>query len=269
MTRREEDDMFKTLNFQYFEPLRDIIKSGVKNAAITLVGARRRGKSVLIRDLYYKIGHYYSEVYLFSGTADAQLDFWNFIPKKNIFQGVNETELERIWDSQKKVINSSKETDKKKMPHVLIIFDDVIQDNTGVRSSEFICKMYSNGRHLNICSILATQSFKKVSKHARDNTDITIAYNFKNGDDKDDFVRENISTVSPRLGKKILDSITCNQDYHCIIALNYINSLDTTQMIKKYLAEENPKPRKESRKVIIASAKESLYKISPSTYEFQ
>lgn len=260
--QKEEDAYFETLKFIYFDPERDIIKANVKNSAITLVGSRRRGKSYLIRDFYYKIGKYYDKVYLFSGTADVQKDFWNFIDPKNIYEGIDEVALNRILGEQKKVIDNSKETDKTKMPHVMIIFDDIIQDNTSAKSSDFICKMYSNGRHYNILSILATQSLKKISKHARDNTDITIAYAFKNGNDKDDFVDENFSVDSNRIGKKILDSITANEDYHCIVVLNYLATKDIEKMVMRYLADAKARKEPKRRQPIL---KMDLYRGSMTT----
>ncbi len=269
--QKKEDEYYNTLNFEYFDPERDIIKAGIKNATITLVGARRRGKSILIRDLYYKIGKHYTKVYLFSGTAEAQGSFWDFIPKKNIFYGVDETKLEKIWEEQGREIENSKETDKTKMPHVMIIFDDVINTNSGVRNSDFICKLYSNGRHYNILSILATQSYKKVSKHARDNTDISIAYSFKNTDDTDDFVKENFSVDSARLGRKIFDGITGNGDYHSIVVLSYLQSKDITKTIKKYLADPSPKMIKEPRKVKTTEKINGLYsnsKVNSGRYNF-
>lgn len=235
----EEKEYLDSLNFEYFHPVKDIIDAGIKNATITLVGKRRSGKSVLMKDFGYQIHSHFDSVYLFSGTSDVQGDFWDWIPKENIFQGLDEMAANTIWDMQKEIIMKSKETDKTKMPHVLVIFDDVITGNQGVRNSDFLAKLYSNGRHLNICSILATQSFKKVSKHVRDNTDISIAYKFKNGDDKKDFADENFVTDSAYLKQGIMDKITGQDDFHCIVVLNHINSTDLLTVVKKYKASND------------------------------
>lgn len=235
----EEDTYLDSLDFAYFDPVKDIVEAGIKNATITLVGKRRSGKSVLIRDFGYKLHKHFENVYLFSGTSDVQGEFWDWIPKDNIFEGLDETAANNIWKMQTEVIKNSRETDKSKMPHVLVIFDDVITGNQGVRNSDFLAKLYSNGRHVNICSILATQSFKKVSKHVRDNTDISIAYKFKNGDDKNDFAQENFVTSSGHLREGIMDKITGSNDFHCIVVLNHINSTDLLLTVKKYKADND------------------------------
>ncbi len=266
--QRHEDEYFETLNFKYFDPVRDIIKANVKDSAIVLVGSRRTGKSILIRDLYYKIHKYYEDVYLFTETYETNKTFWNFIDKKNVYKGIDEAALNRIWEIQERRINESKETDKHKMPHVLLILDDIIGDNSSAKSSDFLCKVFANGRHACICVLLATQTMKKISKHVRGNADISIGFYFKNIDDKHDFVDENFSVDSRRLGCKILDSIVAQEDHTGIVCLNYLHTTDIERKITKYQASEKVPKETGKRKMIISNHIEAPYKISQSKYRF-
>ena len=172
----KEQQFVDSLKLKVFDPVKDIINTdkNVKNASITIVGKRRSGKSELIRALYYKLKDYYKTFYLCTHTYETNKDFWKFIDPRNVIIGVNEARLNKIMEEQVAEINKAGSKDK--APYICVIFDDIINSESGVRYSDFISNIYANGRQYNIMNILATQSLKKVSKHVRDNTDITICY---------------------------------------------------------------------------------------------
>lgn len=231
----KENEYVDKLVIKAFDPVEDIIntKKNVKNASITIVGKRRSGKSELIRAMYYKLKGYYKSFYLCTYTYETNKEFWNFIPEKNIIHGINEERLKEILAKQVEEINNA--GSKELAPYICIIFDDIINDETGVRYSSFISNLYANGRHYNICSILATQSLKKVSKHARDNTDITVCYRLKNEEDREAVYSENLTAPSKGIGLKILDKVS-NVPYQSIVFLNYLDR-GNIDSVRTYIAD--------------------------------
>lgn len=236
---RMEQEYVDKLTFKKFDPVKHIIgpKINTKNASITIIGKRRSGKSNLIRDLYHKLKSYYKTFYLCTNTYATNKDFWKFIDPRNIIIGIDEARLSKIIDEQTEAIN--KEKTREDAPYVCIIFDDIITSETGVRYSDFISSLYANGRQYNIMSILATQSLKKVSKHARDNTDITICYRMKNLEDRKAVVEENFEAPTPGIGLKILRKI-CTEPFQCVVCLNYADEGDVSTL-RTYIADTNHK----------------------------
>lgn len=231
---------------QDFDIVKDIIKSriNVKNASVTIVGKRRSGKSVLIRDFYYSLKPYYKTFYLCTNTYDTNIAFWDFIDPQNVIRGIDEARLAKIFKEQEDLVKSA--GDNSKVPYICIIFDDIITSETGARYSDFISTLYANGRHYNTMSILATQSLKKISKHARDNTDITICYRLKNLEDRKTVVEENFEVPTPGIGLKLLRKV-CSVEHQAIVFLNYLIDGDIST-VRKYIA--NAKHKAPQRRTI-------------------
>jgi len=225
------------IDFDIFNMQTDILM----DSAVTIVGKRRSGKSELIRNIAYELRNKVKDVYLFSGTADTQMDFWNFVPIENVYKGLNEEKLDDIFESQKEMIQQAEadgNKDKSTLPYVMIIFDDVIKGAQGVRHSDKLAFMYCNGRHFNVLSMLCVQGYKSCSPQVRENTDVSIAFRFKNQNTSEDFVKENFNCSSD-IGRRIMTKI-CEDDenpHQCIVVLAHLRTGNIEKQIKKYTAQ--------------------------------
>lgn len=153
-----------------------------------LSGPSKSGKSNLARwslDKYYtsKVGDgsFFDKVYLLSPTC--HIDFlWSQLPgcehKHRIAQPTPK-HLKGILDSQiRKIAGSSSESAlrninpatlarrKQSSDKVLVIFDDAIAESKLINSPEFL-KIFIQGRHYNISSMVMTQSYMRVPRSVR------------------------------------------------------------------------------------------------------
>jgi hypothetical protein len=154
-----------------------------------LSGPSKSGKSNLARwsiENYYKHAtdaskSFFSKVYLLSPTA--HLDFmWSNLPgldfKNRIARPTPATLTKILQDQIKKITGStsenglrgmsSKELARKKQAadNVLIIFDDAISESSLINSPEFL-KIFIQGRHYGISSMVLTQSYMRVPRSVR------------------------------------------------------------------------------------------------------
>lgn len=217
----------------------DITKelSDKKNFSMTITSKRRTGKSVLLKDLCHKMKNWYSQVFLFSMTSDLQPELYDFIPNKNIFNSFNEAKIEEIWNRQEKLITSMKtlEVSDAEMPHILLIFDDVISDPR-VKKSEIFNRIAVAGRHIKLACITLSQTFTGLPPVVRVNVDCAIAFYLDSADNRESFAKQYLSTKSVRQGVLIFEKIT-KEEYNAIVCLNFRTSQNPEDTVKTYKAK--------------------------------
>jgi hypothetical protein len=212
-----------------------------------IIGKRRTGKSVFLKDMMYKIRKWYKQVYIFSETLYMQPNLYSFVPKENRFYSFDQAKLNEIWDKQAAKIMAQLEVDpdadKTKMDHIMIIFDDCINDNH-FRSSEILNRIHVSGRHLCISSIILSQVIGGrwgVNGVCRQNEDLVVCFILKSEDDRDLLVEQFLSTDTKKVGMKLFkDVVSGDQDeFQAIVIENYKNTRHYEKYVKKYVA--NPK----------------------------
>ena len=117
--------------------------SGKTNLLINMI---RKNKK---RNNYFK---QFDKVYMFSNSLHTIQKDLLLIPKKQLYNGINE--LEEVIEQ----IKSDEDTKN------LIILDDVISDLSNL---EYVEKMIFNRRHLNISIIMTSQVFNKINLKIR------------------------------------------------------------------------------------------------------
>jgi len=153
-----------------------------------LSGPSKSGKSNLARwclDKYYmrsKGKSWFDKIYLLSPTA--YLDhLWSDLPglkDDNRIPAPTADDLQMILDMQTKVINGGSlrapkmtksyarklHKRKEKADNILLIFDDAIAESSLINSSVFL-KIFIQGRHYGISSMVMSQSYMKVPRSVR------------------------------------------------------------------------------------------------------
>ena len=146
---------------------------------IIVVAPSNSGKSVLISNLisspdlpYRKF--FKKNIFIFSSTFnlnDPSFSMSDNIEKTNVYDEYNESAVMEIVNEQVGIIHKYS---KKKAPHLLFIFDDVVQDLPKTKMS-IMNKLFFSARHYNISLILLSQQYKMVNRPLRLNaSDIII-----------------------------------------------------------------------------------------------
>ena len=222
-------------NIPDFDPIKEL--SDKRNFACTITSKRRTGKSVLLKDICHKIKGFYHQVYVFSMTSDLQPELYDFVDKKNIYSSFDEAKLQDIWNQQEKLITSMKVAKVKDddMPHVLIIFDDIISDPK-VRKSEILAKYAVAGRHIKLAYFILSQTFTGVPPMIRTNVDIAIAFYLDSCDNREAYAKQYLSTKNTRLGIMLFERMT-RKEYQAIVCLNFKTSQNPEDTVRKYTAK--------------------------------
>ena len=170
------------------------------------------GKTILIQNLILDIYRgCFSRIYIFSPSIDID-DTWLPV-KKYIEEELTTTEDEEIYyqdfdgeavqkilNTQKKVIDHQKKDPKtKKLFSILLIFDDVA-DNKAIHNNPSLNSCFTRGRHSQISTILSTQKYNAVSTIIRTNMDSMYLFRLRNANDLEAVLLE----LSALLDKKIL-----------------------------------------------------------------
>jgi len=145
-----------------------------------IIAPSNSGKSVLIsnlissRDLPYR-KYFKKNIFIWSSTfhlTDPSFEMSDNIEKGNVFNEYNENTIQDLINEQIGIIHKYT---KKKAPHLLFIFDDVVQDLNQSRQS-VLNKLFFSARHYNISLILLSQQYKMVPRSMRLNSSDTIIF---------------------------------------------------------------------------------------------
>lgn len=131
-------------------------------------GASGSGKTNLLVNLMSRkefFGGYFDRIFLFSPTAGCGDDLSHYLGVKDehIFTVPREEDLEKILDTQKKIIA---ERGLGKSPKILIIFEDIQSSGKFMRSKSFL-EAFIAGRHSNASVALCSQSFTRTPRACR------------------------------------------------------------------------------------------------------
>ena len=145
---------------------------------IVVVAPSNSGKSVMIsnlissRELPYR-SYFKKNIFIWSSTFsldDPSFAMSDNIDKANVYDEYNESTITDLLNEQTSII---KQYGKKKAPHLLFIFDDVVQEIP--RNGSILSRLFFSARHYNISLILLSQQYKMVPRAIRLNaSDIVI-----------------------------------------------------------------------------------------------
>lgn len=149
----------------------------MKGEVIMVVAPIAQGKSNFVSNWFLNPAlaeGMFDTIYLLSNTAH-QDDTSRFLidePNVIVYDDLNSAKVDTIIDS---IIETQKEFDKKDMPRIAIIFDDIIGSLSIYNSKAF--SIASRARHYNIANLFyIVQKFKSVNNVVRNNITHLIAF---------------------------------------------------------------------------------------------
>lgn len=148
------------------------------NFSWLIVGARKSGKSNLIRNILLKncyLGEFFESQYIFvfCPTVNLNHDYEALnIPADNIFEGFDKSAIEEILKEQERLIISY---GRERTPNVLILFDDCAY-GSALHYNSILNKLAMNGRHYKISFVCLVQTLKSVAPKTRKNLDSLVFF---------------------------------------------------------------------------------------------
>jgi hypothetical protein len=196
-----------------------------------IVAPSNSGKSVLIsnlissRDLPYR-KYFKKNIFIWSSTfhlTDPSFEMSDNIEKGNVYDEYNENTIQDLINEQIGIIHKYT---KKKAPHLLFIFDDVVQDLNQSRQS-VLNKLFFSARHFNISLILLSQQYKMVPRSMRLNSSDTIIFQTGNNSEVQKIAEE--QAIPADKFKQILKDAT-NEPFSFLVIHNKLPIKDRYQL---------------------------------------
>lgn len=144
-----------------------------KDSFIIVIGKRRYGKSTWTEYVLNDMWKFFpSGAYCFTKTKHNY--YWQqHIPEERIYDGFDEEIVQEILDEQKTTYNRilSGDYGEDEIPYKLLIFDDVISDQT-LRYQELLNEIVFSGRHYFLFIVVCSQDCKGLPPSVRQNADL-------------------------------------------------------------------------------------------------
>ena len=169
---------------------------------MTLIGARRSGKSFLMKKLLKgdMKGIFKEEnIFILCPTIDLNDDFDDF-PLARKYTDPDPAVIQAVMDEQ---LYNIKTYGRKRTPEVLIIFDDCA-DNNIIRFGSILDTLAVRGRHFKINVMVSSQRMSAVSRTARLNSDYFIVFSPYNFSEAEQFFEQ---YVAKKDRKKMIDKL--------------------------------------------------------------
>ncbi|MCV6598954.1 MAG: hypothetical protein OIF36_00510, partial [Alphaproteobacteria bacterium] len=173
-----------------------------------IVASSTGGKTVLIQNLILDVYRdCFSRIFIFSPSVNTDPTFVEvkkYIRKEMkvddtkeqlYYEHYNPEELERVIDTQTKIITYMKDHNIKKLHSILIVIDDHADDLTFVRHSKLLHSLATRGRHQAINLVLSTQKYRSLANIIRLNASSLYVFKLKNQSELDAFIEENSALV--------------------------------------------------------------------------
>lgn len=193
-------------------PPLDIEKDILDDSMILLIGRRRSGKTYLARWIAFNMKHRFPIVLVLTGTRLN--NFWGSHLPTAFIHDIEDisTVADALFARQTiiNVINKGLDDNNKIDPRVLLILDDVLQDKEKLRHNKPLSKIFTDGRHYDICVMVTLQDPRGLPPTLRENTDICILFRIYEGSRKEAAIKEWLSSFTFRKHSEI-DSFLWNQ----------------------------------------------------------
>ena len=130
------------------------INFSLLNKCVSLCGMRGCGKSEMLRYLVMAEQHKFHKIFVISPT-NVTNNFYNFIPKENIFSEWSDEYVERLLEILKN-LNKNKKSQLDSPANILLILDDCCS-NTKFHQSRTFQKIFTICRHYFLSCIITSQ----------------------------------------------------------------------------------------------------------------
>lgn len=205
---------------------------------IAIVSSKGAGKSTMIADILYHLRDI-KNVVVMSATEEGNGFYSQFVHPLFIYNKFELGVIKNIVDVQEKRMKAYRQQGKdfKDYPEegVCIIIDDCAWD-ASIFKSEEMEKIYLNGRHMNIVTIVSLQHLMKIPPVIRSNIDYMVVFketrknNIKN-------LFTHFFGVFKKMGdlEEVLKELT--NDYGAVILDTNIQKTNVSSMVYSYKAK--------------------------------
>ena len=208
-----------------------------------LLGPSGSGKGVLLQnmilDIYKKC---FERIYIFSPSINVD-HTWQPV-KKHISETIDKKDdepdfyydsydpesLEKIIESQTKIVEYQKKHNHKQIFQILIIVDDFADSPDFSRQSKLLHSLFTRGRHSGISTIVSTQKFSAIHPIIRVNATELFVFRLRNYQDTSMFLEEMGGMIDKKTLLEIYKLATKEAYSFLYVKLN-AKSLDNMFMI--------------------------------------
>ena len=176
-----------------------------------VLGPSGSGKTILLQNLILTVYRgCFSRIYIFSPSIDVDMTWQpvkEYIEKHMkvqhnkeepiYFNHYDPEALQKLIDTQHKVVEYQKKQNHNKLFSILIVVDDFADDVKFSRQSKLLWMLYTRGRHNSISTITATQKFAAIAPIIRVNATELYVYRLRNYKDLETFVEE-VSAITDK-----------------------------------------------------------------------
>lgn len=223
----------------------DILEDIPPDGTVVGFGKRRTGKSFMARWILYLLRDRFPRGVVFSETDRLNKFYRTFMPRQFIVPAMDNELLTQLIEQQAEIIMYPGHKDRKAVnddyARLAIIFDDVISEESLIRYSKPLGKLFVEGRHSECFSYLNTQYFKAIPPRMRTNIDVGIQFAATEKNIRDGmFELFGQGFQSKKLYLATLDKYT--QDNMALIALFTDNSDPRIKHRFKWCKAKEPPP---------------------------
>ena len=206
-----------------------------------IVASSTGGKTVLIQNWLLNIYRGSIErVYIFSPSIHADPAFCEVKKyqrevmkvddtKEDLyFEGFNPADLQKILDTQKRVVEFQKKNKEKKLFSICICIDDHSDDPKFIRYSSMLHGLFTRGRHQAVSCILSLQKYSSTAPIIRLNASSLYIFKLKNMTEVNSFLDENSAVVDKKTLYEMYQQ-AINDAPYSFFYIN-MNSKDTNKM---------------------------------------
>lgn len=216
-----------------------------ENCSMVMLAKRRSGKTHMLRSFLYTIKDRYDDAYLFCGTKDFQVEEYAFVSKDHQYDYINEEKIQELYDEQERLTlrKLANPGVKVKIPHIIMIFDDIISDAL-VRTSKVFQDLFTRGRHIGISVVVLAQDFAGkygIPIVCRRNCDCAVAFNIDAEYDRRAMYGQYCSKKNLKAGSRYASRISAVRYQASVFDLCNTTSRDSPDYIFKYMAPEKLK----------------------------
>lgn len=140
----------------------------VPGSVVLVLGARGTGKTTIIKDLMYHMKHYPIGTIMVD-TLDTAAEYAEHLPDSLIYNQYDPKVVSKLIEQQESQIQACKQNHVTppivRSPKFLILDD--LGFNKSIQKDPVLRRIYSNGRHFKLTTIIAAQYCMQVPKECR------------------------------------------------------------------------------------------------------
>ena len=213
-----------------------------RNATVAMIGGRGSGKSTCMRDMLYHFRDFPIGTVV-SPTEKMNRSFSEHVPPMFIHDKCTDELMRKILHRQELVVERQREDPEfaNVDPSAFLVLDDCMYDQSWQKSEE-IRKIYFNGRHYLLLSVLALQDALGLQIGFRNNTDWAFIFRTNNTNNIHRLYQHFCGMFpTEAVFKQVLNQVTT--DFGCLVVnMAPGTSADFTEQVFWYKAEQHPEP---------------------------